>query len=142
WHGFTEADGAVVQQLADEFNAAQQDFDIQVAVSPWNVIIDKLLPAIAAGNGPDLVVQGVDTGLGYVNQGAFVSMQDFYDDPANETETYYEHVVDYARFDGQMYAVPMAYGPFAIWYNTEIFDQAGVGRENYPATWAEWIDLA
>lgn len=140
WHGFTEADGAVVQEIADEFNDSQDDYKVEIEVNPWNVITDKLLPAVSSGNGPDVVVQGVDAGQGYVEQGVFQSMQGFYDDPENETDTYYEHVVDYSVFDGETYAAPMGYAPFAVWYNKAMFDAAGVTE--MPATEDEWIDLA
>lgn len=142
WHGFTEADGQVVQALAEEFNASQDDYEIVMEVNPWNVITDKLLPAVSAGNGPDLVVQGVDAGQGYVNQGVFVSMQSFYDNAENETDTYYQHVVDYANFDGENYAVPMAYGPFSVWFNTQMFADAGITEADYPTTWEEWVALS
>ncbi|QMU96423.1 extracellular solute-binding protein [Microbacterium esteraromaticum] len=140
WHGFTEADGKVVQRLADEFNESQDDYRVKIEVNPWNVITDKLLPAMSSGNGPALVVQGVDAGQGYVRQGVFASLQSFYDDPENETETYYEHVVDYTVFDGETYGVPMGYAPFAVWYNKDMFAAAGVTE--FPQTQDEWIALA
>lgn len=142
WHGFTEADGDVVNQLAEEFNASQDEYEISVEVNPWNVITDKLLPAVSAGNGPDLVVQPAAEGEGYANQGVFVPMDFFYENPENETDTYYPHVVDYVTFDDSRYGVPMAYGPFSVWYNTEMFAEAGITEDDFPTTWEEWIALA
>jgi multiple sugar transport system substrate-binding protein len=140
WHGFTEADGKVVQEIADDFNASQKSYKVEMEVNPWNVISDKLLPALKSGNGPDLVVQGVDTGQGYVKQGAFASLEDFYDNPKNETDTYDEHVVDYAKFGGKHYAVPMGYAPYSIWYNKKMFADAGI--TDTPKTWDDLIALA
>ncbi|WP_157975528.1 ABC transporter substrate-binding protein [Brachybacterium sp. YJGR34] len=140
WHGFTEADGQIVGELAEEFNASQSTYRIAVEVSPWNVITDKILPAVSAGNGPDLVVQTPSDGERYARQGAFVPVQDFYDDPANETDTYLENVTAYTRIDGQQYGVPMGYGPFACWYSVAAFDEAGITEP--PRTWEEWIALA
>ncbi|MFY9713090.1 MAG: extracellular solute-binding protein, partial [Microbacterium sp.] len=140
WHGFTEADGKVVDAIADEFNASQDDFVVKLEVNPWNVITDKLLPAVSSGNGPDLVVQTPEAGQGYVNQGVFVSLQDFYDDPDFEADTYYPNVVDAVTFDGDVHGVPMGYAPFAVWYNKSMFDAAGITE--FPKTWEEWIALA
>jgi multiple sugar transport system substrate-binding protein len=142
WHGFTEADGKVVQEIADNFNASQKDYKVQIEVNPWNVISDKLLPALKSGNGPDLVVQGVDTAQGYVKQKAFASLQDFYDDPKNETKTYDQHVVDYAKFGGTQYGVPMGYAPYSIWYNKKMFADAGITEAQFPKTWDQLITLA
>ena len=140
WHGFTEADGKVVQKIADSFNASQKQYQVKVEVNPWNVISDKLLPALKSGNGPDLVVQGVDAAQGYVKQKAFASLQDFYDDKKNETSTYDTHVVDYATFDGEHYGVPMGYAPFSIRYNKKM--PAAEGITEFPKTWDGLIALA
>lgn len=140
WHGFTEADGQIIGELAEEFNASQSTWRVAIEVNPWNVITDKILPAISAGNGPDLVVQTPTDGGRYARQRAFVPVQDFYDDPANETDTYLENVVAYTRIDGQQYGVPMGYGPFACWYSVRAFEEAGVAEP--PSTWEEWIVLA
>lgn len=140
WHGFTEADGKVVDAIADEFNASQDDYVVKLEVNPWNVITDKLLPAVSSGNGPDLVVQTPEAGQGYVNQGVFVSLQEFYDAAEYETDTYYPNVVDAVTFDDETYGVPMGYAPFAVWYNKAMFDAAGVTE--FPTTWEAWVDLA
>lgn len=140
WHGFTEADGDVVQKIADDFNSSQSDYRVQIEVNPWNVITDKLLPALKAGNGPDLVTQEVTAAAGYIRQGAFSSLQDFYDDPANETDTYDQHVVDYTVKDGEHFGVPMGYAPYSIWYNKQMWADAGVTE--CPATWDDMIALA
>src|SRR5699024_9110538 len=105
WHGFTETDGQIIGELAEEFNASQSTWRVAIEVNPWDVITDKILPAISAGNGPDLVVQTPTDGERYARQRAFVPVQDFYDDPANETDTFLENVVAYTQIDGQQYAV-------------------------------------
>ncbi|MFB7249868.1 ABC transporter substrate-binding protein [Microbacterium sp. NPDC056234] len=140
WHGFTEADGKVVQAIADDFNDSQSQYEVKIEVNPWNVISDKLLPALKSGNGPDLVVQTVDAAQGYVKQKAFAPLQDFYDDPDNETDTYHPHVVEYTEFDGEQFGVPMGYAPFSIWYNKQMFADAGITE--FPETWDELIALA
>lgn len=142
WHGFTEADGKVVQEIADDFNNSQKDYKVEMEVNPWNVISDKLLPALKSGNGPDLVVQGVDTAAGYIKQQAFASLQDFYDNPKNETNTYDQHVVDYTKFNGEYYGVPMGYAPYSIWYNKKMFAAAGITEADFPKTWDELFALA
>ena len=73
WSGFTENDGKVVQKIADEFNKSQKKVKVTIEQNPWNVINDKMLSAISAGNGPDVVTYQPDGAKGYIQQGAFVS---------------------------------------------------------------------
>lgn len=144
WHGFTEADGKVVNQIIDAFNASQDMYKVNPEVIAWSSIGEKLLTSLSAGGGPDLVVQGVDSGPGYAEQGAFVSLQDFYDDTATYTSTtvLYDNVVDQVTWDGQTYGVPMGVSAFAIWYNTAMWQEAGLTEQDYPTTVEELIDVA
>lgn len=44
------------------------------------------------------------------------------------------------KLDGSVYAIPSDYGPVVMFYNQEVFAQAGV--ENPPATWDEFYEAA
>ncbi|HZW42545.1 MAG TPA: extracellular solute-binding protein [Agromyces sp.] len=55
WHGYTEADGDVLEQIVDDFNASQDDVVVKTEVKTWDVIDDTLLPALSADEGPEIV---------------------------------------------------------------------------------------
>ncbi|MCI1964360.1 MAG: ABC transporter substrate-binding protein [Ancrocorticia sp.] len=142
WSGFTETDGKVVQKIADNFNASQDKYKIDVETNPWNVINDKLMSGLSAGNGPDILTYQADSAKGYIEQGAFISMDDFYADASNETDTYRQNVVNDAMVDGKHYGVPMGHAPYSVYFNKEIFKKAGLTEADYPKTWDELVALA
>lgn len=142
WSGFTETDGEVVQKIADNFNSSQDDYTIDVQTNPWNVINDKLMSGLSAGNGPDILTYQADGAKGYIEQGAFISTDDFYAGADNEADTYRENVVNDAMVDGQHYGVPMGHAPFSVYFNKEIFEKAGITEADYPTTWDEFVALA
>lgn len=142
WSGFTETDGEVVQKIADNFNSSQDDYTIDVQTNPWNVINDKLMSGLSAGNGPDILTYQADGAKGYIEQGAFISTDDFYAGADNEADTYRENVVNDAMVDGQHYGVPMGHAPFSVYFNKEIFEKAGITEADCPTTWDEFVALA
>ncbi|WP_219069513.1 ABC transporter substrate-binding protein [Bifidobacterium simiiventris] len=142
WSGFTENDGKVVQAIADEFNKSQDKYKVTIEQNPWNVINDKLLSAISAKNGPDVLTYGPDTAKGFIDQGAFVSVDDFYADSSNETDVYRENVVEGGEVDGTHYGVPMGHAPYSVYFNKAIFDKAGITEDQYPKTWEDLAELA
>ncbi|WP_164984038.1 extracellular solute-binding protein [Cellulomonas endophytica] len=143
WHGYTEADGDVLQSIVDQFNASQDDYEVKTEEMAWTSISEKLLTSLGAGNGPNLVVQGVDTGLGYANQGAFVSMQDYYDDEQyTENDNFYPNLVEQVTFDGEAYGVPMGTTAFAVYYNPALWQAAGLTEADYPTTVDELLEVA
>ncbi|MDU0348747.1 ABC transporter substrate-binding protein [Actinomyces sp. MRS3W] len=144
WHGYTEADGKVLDSIVEAFNASQDTYKVEAEVTAWSSISEKLLTSLSAGDGPDIVCQGVDTGPGYAKQGAFIPLQDFYDDPETYTSSsvYYSNVVEQVTWDGATYAVPMGVSAFAVWYNTAMWEAAGLTEADYPTTVDELIEVA
>lgn len=142
WSGFTETDGKVVQAIADDFNKSQDKYKVTIEQNPWNVINDKLLSSISAGNGPDVLTYQPDGAKGFIDQGAFVSTDEFYADSANETDTYRENVVKDGEVDGTHYGVPMGHAPYSIYFNKAIFEAAGITEDQYPKSWDELASLA
>lgn len=142
WSGFTEKDGDVLQQIVKDFNASQKKYTVNVEKNPWNVINDKLMSGLSAGNGPDILTYQADGAKGFIQQGAFVSTDDFYSDSSNETNTYRENIVKDAMIDGKHYGVPMGHAPFSVYYNKALFAKAGLTEADYPKNWEELVALA
>jgi len=137
WHGYTEADGDVLQQIIDEFNASQATVTVKTEVKPWDVIDDTLLTSLSADEGPDVVAMPAERLPVYADKGAFASLDDFYDDPASNTAELNPGAVDMVTVDGTRYGVPTGFVPLAMFYNKALFEKAGIDAP--PATWDDWI---
>jgi multiple sugar transport system substrate-binding protein len=59
-----------------------------------------------------------------------------------EQKTYYPHIVDTVTFDGKQWGVPIAFSTKALYWNKDLFKQAGLDPETPPKTWAEEIAFA
>jgi len=140
WHGYTEADGDVLEQIVADFNESQDDVVIATEINPWAVIDDTLLPSLSAGNGPDIVAMPAERLPVYAARGAFTSLDDFYADPANNAENVNPGAIDMITVEGTKYGVPTGFVPLAVYYNTALFDAAGIAEP--PATWDEWVETA
>ena len=60
WHGYTEADGKVLDTIVKDFNASQKNITISTQTKTWAVIDDTLLPALSSKSGPDIVAMTSD----------------------------------------------------------------------------------
>jgi multiple sugar transport system substrate-binding protein len=140
WHGYTEADGKVLNKIVDDFNASQNEVSIKVQINPWSVIDDTLLPALSSGKGPDIVAMPAERLPVYADKGAFVELDDFYKDPTSNLDKLAPAAVDMETVNGHKYGVPSGFVPLAMFYNKTLFAQAGITTP--PATWDEWIATA
>lgn len=139
WHGYTEADGDVLEQIVDDFNAAHEgEIEVSTQVNPWDVIDDTLLPALSAGDGPQIVAMPAERLPVYADRGAFVDLSDYYDS-ADATASINPGALDMVTVDGAAYGVPTGFVPISMFYNKALFQAAGV---EVPTTWDEWVAAA
>jgi len=140
WHGYTEADGDVLEQIVDDFNSSQDEVEISTEIKTWAVIDDTLLPALSAGDGPDIVAMPAERLPVYADRGAFASLDDFYADPDSNAANLNPGAVEMETVDGTRYGIPTGFVPLAVYYNKALFEAAGVSEP--PATWDEWVATA
>jgi len=140
WHGYTEADGDVLEQIVADFNAENPDIVISTEINPWAVIDDTLLPALSAGTGPDIVAMPAERLPVYADRGAFASLDEFYADPANNASAVNPGAVDMVTVNGTAYGVPTGFVPLAVYYNKALFEAAGITEA--PTTWDEWVSVS
>ncbi|MBT2534190.1 ABC transporter substrate-binding protein [Arthrobacter sp. ISL-48] len=140
WHGYTEADGKVLNKIVEDFNASQSNVTIKVQTNPWSVIDDTLLPALSSGNGPDIVAMPAERLPVYADKGAFVELDDFYKDSNSNLDKLVPAAADMETVNGHKYGVPSGFVPLAMFYNKALFAKAGITTP--PATWSEWIAAA
>lgn len=140
WHGYTEADGDVLEGIVDEFNASQDGIVVTTEINTWDVIDDTLLPALSSQTGPDLVAMPAERFPAYASRGAFVDLTDFYADPANNAEDVVEGAKEMTVVDGTSYGIPIGFVPLAIYYDKAAFEAAGITEA--PADWDSWVETA
>ncbi len=140
WHGYTEADGKVLNKIVDDFNASQNEVSIKVQTNPWSVIDDTLLPALSSGKGPDIVAMPAERLPVYADKGAFVQLDDFYKNPSSNLDKLIPAAADMETVNGHKYGVPSGFVPLAMFYNKSLFAKAGITTP--PTTWDEWIAAA
>lgn len=140
WHGYTEADGDVLEGIVEEFNASHDDITITTEVKTWDSIDDSLLTALSAGEGPAIVAMPAERLPVYASKGAFAELDDFYEDEGGNTAELVPGAVSMIEVEGAKYGVPTGFVPLAVYYNTALFDAAGVS--GFPQTWDEWVQVA
>jgi len=137
WHGYTEADGKVLDQIVDDFNKSQDRVTIKTTTKTWAVIGDTLLPALSAKKGPDIVAMPAENLPVYAAKGAFAKLDDFYSSDATKKASLNPSAVEMEKVEGSYYGVPTGFVPLSVIYNKTLFDKAGI--TSFPTTWDEWV---
>lgn len=125
------------QEVEKAFEAANPDIDLEVDVSYWDGLHNKITTLIGAGNQPDLANIGTSWLPEYVKEGIAY--------PIDERLTpefrarFIENLLQGAVVGGKTYGLPIATSVRALYYNKDIFEKAGAQP---PKNWAELKEAA
>lgn len=143
WHGLTGPDGPAVQQIVDDFNASQDEIEVITNPMPWDSLYQKLLTSISSSSGPDIIAMSTNNLPEYAAKGALAPTTDFYADTTYmDTAPLAPAAVDASRLDGINYGVPLNISPMMMYWNKDLFTQAGLDPEKPPTTWDEFAAMA
>ncbi len=127
--------GAEVEQLqaqedlVAEFNDSQDAIDLQIEVVDNEVAYETLATQIAAGDAPDIIGPVGVRGSNYF-AGNFIDLEPLMEASGFDLSAYDEAQVEFWREDdGALTGVPFGVFPSMIYYNAELFDEAGL---DYP----------
>ena len=99
---------------------------------------------IASGNPPDASIVWASP-VSFATRGAVLPLDDLMSLSNNsQIENWPEGVLASCQYDGQTFGLPASASPYAMYYNTDMFEEAGIStaREDFPKTWDELRQLS
>jgi multiple sugar transport system substrate-binding protein len=129
-------EGRHLQKLGDEFEKKHPNITVEVTPVGWDVVHQKLVSAVAAGELPDMAQ------MGSTMMGEFIALDAL--EPV-DTEVFDKADFFPAAWEGNVsgdetYGVPWYVDTRVLYYRTDLAKQAGVGKA--PATWKDMRGLA
>ena len=128
----------VHEKYIKEWEAKNPGWTVKPEVVGWAQCQDKATTLAAAGSPPAMAYVGSRTLKEFAQNDLIVEV------PMTDAEkaSYYPHIVDTVTFDGTQWGVPVAFSTKALYWNKDLFKQAGLDPETPPKTWAEEIAFA
>lgn len=141
WHISTQEDQAAYWQgLADAYMEANPGVNIEITVLENAAFKERLTTVMQAGDPPDIFESWGGAVLWNFAENDLVrNIAPELEGEWKDTFTAKAALELYGQ-DGEYYGVPWTWGAVGMFYNKDLFEQAGLDPENPPATWAEFID--
>ena len=128
---YSSKTGPYFEKMAQEFEAQNEGINIEVEVTPWDVLLQKLTTDIAGGVNADLAIIGTRWLLDFVEQDVAEPLDGYIDDEFRGR--FIETFLSPSVMDDKVYGLPVAASARAMFYNKDLFEEAGI--ENPPETW-------
>lgn len=136
WHRtFTPAENEWYKAIVEKYNAAQDQYVVNVTEVPADAWDQKMKAAQAAGNAPDIYTHAgaIEEAVG---AGQLHELNGIVDDAALQEIT--ENARRVSEIDGTFYAYPLLLEPQTVlFWNKDMFTAAGLDAEMPPKTWDE-----
>ena len=127
------------QRVADAFMVSHPDIEVIIWGQPWGDYFTKLKTLWAAGDKegiPDVLF--LSPVVTYAGQGVLEPLDPFIKASGYDTSDYWPSLLQFGILKGTIYGLPRDIGLEVLYYNKDIFDEAGVA---YPTNFWTWDDL-
>lgn len=114
------------EEVVADYNASQDEIELVLEIVDNDVAYDTLSTQIAAGNAPDIIGPvGRDGSNSYA--GLYLDLEPLVESSGLDTSIWPEAAIENFREpDGTLPGLPFASYPSFIYFNTELFDEAGL----------------
>lgn len=138
WHAMGGATTKVVDQLVDNFNKSQDKIQVEaVYQGTYDDLLSKLKATMGTSEGPT-VVQMYEIGSRFMVDSKLITpMQNFIDQDGWDVGQLEPNISGYYTFDDKLYSMPFNTSNPILYYNKDLFKEAGLDPENPPKTFEE-----
>jgi multiple sugar transport system substrate-binding protein len=148
WNGFTGPDGKTMEKLVRQFQKENPDIRVRMQIIPWGTYYDKLTLALAYGGAPELFIVHAARLPEFASFGVLRPL-----DGVIAAARPPVPIADFAPvpwkasfYGGKQLALPLDVHPIGLYYNTRLFEEAGIiddrGKARPPVTWDEFLAAA
>jgi len=119
------------------------NINVTDTVKPFGDLWTANIAAVAAGSGmPDVIVSDRPTLPKDAADGVYMSLQEFADRDGITRDQFYDWAWDQTLYEGQTYGIPFETDVRVLFWNKQLFEQAGLDPNTPPKTWDELWEMA
>lgn len=141
WQYFYETKKNLVDDLIKIFEERNPDIKVVHQTFPYENYNTKVASSVPSGQGPNVINLFYGWLPLYIDSGYLQPLpQDVFPNARIEDEFF--SLVDAAKFDGKYYALPTAVRSLALFWNKDLFKEAGLDPDTPPKTVDEMVAFA
>lgn len=138
------AELAAYENLVDTFNGEQNETEVELRYIPaQGEYRRRLATDFAAGSPPDVMLLNYRRFATFADQGGLEPLGPYLTESELITATdFYSPTIRAFTLDGQLWCIPQNISSLVVYYNQNLFDQAGIPYPEAGWTWQEFLESA
>lgn len=122
------------------FEEKYDNITIEWVTAPYGEILNQVINMAGAGDKVDLMLGEVAWTATLQDAGLAVPIDTVLNDEF--LNDFYPNALEACSIEGKSYALPIYISPWVLYYNKDLFEQAGLDPESPPKTYDEMLEMA
>ena len=141
WHYWDGANGQALQKLIDQYQKEHPGVNIKAEFVPGSDLQTKLQTAITGKRTPSMAIADLTAMPNLVRSGALAALDPYIAKSKLNLQDYYAGPMVYGRYNGKQYSLPVSASNLGLFYNKDLFRQAGLDPNKPPKTWEDLVSM-
>jgi len=142
WTGLTGDDKGRFEEMIKAFNGSQREVEVTPSFYQWDLMHSKLVASVQTGGAPEMLLMWVTVLPEMASMGALQPMDDLVGEAGIKADDFVPRAWNLGVIGGKRYGVPMDTHILGLYYNTELFEKAGLDPNKPPVTMDEFVGAA
>lgn len=130
------------RELADRFEEDNPGIKIEIEVIPYDQYLTKIEMASQGGTAPDLFWMNGPNFIKYAKSGVLEPLEEFVEKDNYDLSVYPDSLVELYTHNDDLYGMPTVWDTIGLFYNKELFDEAGVDYPTEDWTWEDLVEAS
>lgn len=131
-----------MQEIANKFQEAHPNITVKLEVTPFDQYWPKLETAATGGTLPDVFWINAANFVKYASNKMLVPLADKVKSGSVSLDNYPKSLVELYSLNGTLYGMPKDFDTIGLWYNKQMFDEAGLKYPDDTWDWGKLRDAA
>jgi multiple sugar transport system substrate-binding protein len=131
------------QRVADAFMAEHPEIRVEIASEPWSDYFTKITTLWASGDSsviPDVLF--MSPVINRAADGVLENLDPYIEAAGYDLDDYWPALLEWSTYNGSVYGFPRDMSSEVLYYNQEIFDEAGLAYPDESWTWDDLLAAA
>jgi multiple sugar transport system substrate-binding protein len=130
---------AVYQGLVEEFQNQNPNVDVElIEIAEKDDHLARLATAFSGGEPPDIFLVNFREYSQFAVLGAIAPLGPFVEEAGIDLDSYYPQPLEAFTFEGELMCMPQNISSLVVYYNTDLFEQAGLDPPAEGWTWDDF----
>ncbi|TQM14542.1 ABC transporter substrate-binding protein [Pseudonocardia kunmingensis] len=142
-YGVWDADQVpAMQEVIAAFHAEHPDVDVAIQLTPWATYWTKLQTSIVGGGAADVFWMNAPNIARYARYDTLLPLSDRLRRDGVTLTEHPKNLVELYQHEGEQFGIPKDFDTISLYYNTELFDRAGISYPDESWTWQHVLDAS